>query len=271
MVADEGLRLQPRPHQGIEVVIAAGSKSDTAACLLTLDSFKHNQSCVRKHCCSILAFASFLLSFSFFHMGEPILYGERLSLEGVARVWERSEEVRERMRTSRRLFKSTEDENNFDPRLHMKEVVRNAEILKPLLIRMNRFRTAEGSVSMFKIEQVEKENLRFRNEKLLFIQIYTGAIGVSCLFIPLQLLTFYVTSHVRIKLLHRFLLSGVPVCKEDIKKDAWLCKGMCVLVKRKRQRKSRPRDRVFRELLRLLLGPAEDGEAWAAVSRRGSP
>ncbi|OLQ01002.1 hypothetical protein AK812_SmicGene16289 [Symbiodinium microadriaticum] len=196
-------------------------------------------------------------------MGEDTVHGGRLSLEGVAQVWEQSQVVRERMRTSRRLFKSSDDANSFDPRLHMKEVVVNAEILKPLLFRMNRFRTAEGGVSMFKIAQVEKENLCFRIQKLFVVQMYMGAFGSSCSFLAT---TDVFNLHVRIKLLHRFLLSGVPTCKEDIKKDAWLCKGMCVLVKRKRQRGHRPRDNVFRELLRLLMPSNAEEEAHSGSS-----
>ena len=70
-----------------------------------------------------------------------------------------------RLRASRRLFKAATP-GCFDPKLHMSECVRNAVILKPLLARMNRYRTAEGNPSMFKISQVEREILRFGIQKL---------------------------------------------------------------------------------------------------------
>ena len=80
----------------------------------------------------------------------------------------------------------------------------------------------------------------------------------------------YINPHVRIKLLYNFLLPGQNIDLADIKKDAWLCKGLCVLVKRKRQRGHRPRDNVFRELLRLLLNDDEADEARASVCEGGN-
>ena len=63
----------------------------------------------------------------------------------------------------------------------------------------------------------------------------------------------------RIKELHQLVAPNQVVNKQDVKKDAWLAKGMLVLVKRKLSRGVKPRGQAFRELLAIVsLGETGD-------------
>ena len=46
--------------------------------------------------------------------------------------------------------------------------------------------------------------------------------------------------------------------KYDMKKDAWLCKGFIVLVKRKLGRTTKSKNKKFQLLLRMLKEPCRD-------------
>ena len=56
----------------------------------------------------------------------------------------------------------------------------------------------------------------------------------------------------RIVRLHTLLIPGRVPEKLDVKKDAWLCKGFVVLVKRKKSRGHKARNPAFQRLLNLL-------------------
>ena len=57
------------------------------------------------------------------------------------------------------------------------------------------------------------------------------------------------------------ILGNTKVEKCDVKKDAWLCKGFCVLVKRNYSRgRLRSSFAKFEELLRLLGGESGDDD-----------
>ena len=56
----------------------------------------------------------------------------------------------------------------------------------------------------------------------------------------------------RISELHRLMNGNKPVDKNSLKKDAWLCKSFCVLVRRKLIKRKWSMDVMFNKLLKTL-------------------
>ena len=59
-------------------------------------------------------------------------------------------------------------------------------------------------------------------------------------------------SHTRIQKLHEIVSPGLLPSKVEIKKDAWICKGMIVLIKRKVARGNKSRNMAFQKLMDLI-------------------
>ena len=88
-----------------------------------------------------------------------ILYGQPVSLVGLAKEWEQDPDVRARFRQNKRLYATITNPKCFEPVCHVEQAGFNCPVLIPLVHRLRRYRAADGSVQLFSIAQVEAENL----------------------------------------------------------------------------------------------------------------
>ena len=88
-----------------------------------------------------------------------VVYGQELSLVGVAEEWEGNGVLRARHRDHRRLFQRSGFPDDFNPPAHVKEAAFNHSVLHPIIKRMGQQLDAEGHVQLFTIKQVEAEML----------------------------------------------------------------------------------------------------------------
>ena len=94
-----------------------------------------------------------------FPLNGEVRYGTAVTLQGVAQYWEMQPEIRERLRTSKRLFVSAADPNNLDPPLHVKDAACNELVLAPLMKALSACRRSDASLQLFKISQIERQSL----------------------------------------------------------------------------------------------------------------
>lgn len=164
-------------------------------------------------------------------------------LEGVAKEWEESEEIRAHMREHRCLLrKELWDE-------HVKIDVRHAEMNFPVLrVLVRRLRDEGGNVSMLTIPHIISENpggTKKCSLCVLFLFSYVCACFFSGILVGVRMMKLYT------------LMSLSLPSKKDIKQEAKTMKKFLVLVKRKLQRQQLCRSYLFRRLLSMVFDPDE--------------